>query len=384
MPSQANANVGTNDIGSGKEGVYATSFGDLPNETAYYSPELKADMRPEINKAMEPMLASLKAHTTTSGGPGTAGYAMVPVYVDPLLVDRTRKQTPLVELIRRVTNKGMTADYNVITEKGGGFTAAEDSGFGEKDNTYDRQSEPIKSLYAVGRVTGQSQAAQPSFTVGGLTPQAGNAYGTFSDAVAPNAMQLEVLIAARAIKEMEEDLIINGNKTTSYAYGPNGTEFDGIIQLQGTTNQLDLSGAALTWDDIEEVTQYAFDDGGHLSLAIAASNVVVQIRKIMIDVFRMGPQDIQASGLVFGIPQAIQIDTVAGRVTVLPSRFMTNTSGSKQIYFLDMDYIEVRVLLDMTYEKLAKTNDSEKFMLKMYECFIMRAPQFNSFITNIE
>jgi len=84
---------------------------------------------------------------------------MVPIYVDPRIVDVTRKFTPIVELIARVTNQGMTADYNKITAKGGGYTAAEDAALAETNDTYDRQSTPIKWLYAVGRTTGQMQAA---------------------------------------------------------------------------------------------------------------------------------------------------------------------------------------------------------------------------------
>jgi len=63
--------------------------------------------------------------------------------------------------------------------------------------------------------------------------------------------------------------------------------------------------------------------------------------------------------------------------------YLSNTSGAKQIYFLDTDYIEMRVLQDMTYEPLAKTNDSNKFMLKIYECFVMKNPAFNAFIDDI-
>ena len=58
---------------------------------------------------------------------GTAGLSLIPIYVDPIIIDETRKFTTLVELIPRVTNQGTTADYNRMTAKGGGFTAAEDA-----------------------------------------------------------------------------------------------------------------------------------------------------------------------------------------------------------------------------------------------------------------
>ena len=91
-----------------------------------------------------------------------------------------------------------------------------------------------------------------------------------------------------------------------------------------------------------------------------------------------------ASGsLPFGISPSIVLETMAGRIPVIFSRFLSDVSGAKQIFFLDTDWIEMRVLLDMTYEEFGKTNDSNKFMLKIYECLIMRNPAFNSFIDNI-
>ena len=98
---------------------------------------------------------------------------MIPIYVDPRIVDTTRKETPLVELIPRVANQGMYADYNKITAKGGGFTAAEDAALSETNTTYDRASTVIKFLYAVGRVTGPTQAAMPSYMLEGFQPQGG-------------------------------------------------------------------------------------------------------------------------------------------------------------------------------------------------------------------
>jgi len=122
----------------------------------------------------------------------------------------------------------------------------------------------------------------------------------------------------------------------------------------------------LTYDDIETAILYAIQDGGRPKLGVASPSVVKDIRKIIIDTYRYNPGD------------------MAGRIPVIFSRFLSDTSGAKQIYFLDTDWIEMRVLLDMTYEEFGKTNDSNKFMLKIYECLIMRNTAFNSFIDNIQ
>ncbi len=367
--------------GTGKVGnydcksAYSHSFGALKDETRYVDAWNQIDFRDKLKQLMS---IGMKALTSTTGGAGTAGYALVPIYVDPRIVDVTRKFTPLVELIPRVTNQGLTADYNNITAKGGGYTAAEDAALPETTDTYVRASVPIKFLYAVGRITGQMQAAMPSYILEGFQPSGAGLGGgsPFSPAGVPNAKQLEVIMKAREMRELEESLIVNGDASTT------ATQFSGIVKLQSTTNVVDLSSAALTWDDIETAVRYAFDDGGRPKIAVASSSVVQDIRKIIIDTFRYNPSDIGGT-LPFGVAAAIVLQTMVGPIPVIPSMYLSNTSGAKQIYFLDTDYIEMRVLQDMTYEDLAKTNDSQKFMLKIYEALIMRNTAFNSFVDDI-
>lgn len=379
MESVKMAEVGTKAIASGfdAKGAYAHSFGNMANETTYVDGWKGVDTRPQLKSYVD---MGMKALTSTAGGTGTTDYTLVPVYVDPRIVDVTRKFTPLVELIPRVTNQGRTADYNRVTAKGGAFTAAEDAALNETNDTYSRQSTAIKYVYAVGRVTGQAQASMPSYILQGFE-SSGSGLGAgspFSSAGAPNAKQLEVVMKARQLREKEEDLIVNGDKDTT------STEFDGIVELQDGTNEYDADSSSLTWDMIEETVRYAFDDGGRPKLAVCSSSVLVDIRKIMIDTFRYGPADMTAGAeLPFGVSPQLVLQTMVGNIPVIPSMFLSNVSGSKQIYFLDTDYIEMRVLQDMTYEDLAKTNDSQKFMLKVYECLIFKAPQFNSYIDNI-
>lgn len=373
--------IGTGNVGNlNYNSAYSQTFGNMPDGTVISNGWENIDMRPEIKSLVDKGIkAQLKSLSSSTGGAGTAGNAMVPVYVDPVIVDRSRKATPFAELIKRVTNLGLTADFNVITAKGSAYTANEDAPLPEADDTYDRVSKSIKFLYAVGRITGQAQAAYPSYIVQGLQAQgAVPGQGNYSDQSAPNAMELEILMKARQLKELEENLIFNGDSSTT------STEFDGLIQLQSTTNQKDVSNAALTWDDIEDAIQLALDDGGLPKVAACGTAVLADLRKLMIDAFRFGPDQLtQGASLPFGVSANLVLHTAAGPIPVIASRFLSNTSGSKQLWFLDTDVIEMRVLQDMTFEKLAKTNDSEKFMLKMYECLINRAPQFSSFIDNI-
>lgn len=381
--------------GEASKDYYYASFGNYPDLQPYsagmnrmYKAQLKGlEPRKAITKSLN-IDAEAKSLQTTTGGTGTAGNALIPVYLDPRVVDISRKYTPLTELIPRVANQGTTADYIRVTAKGSAGTNVEDAALSDVAHTRSRVSKSIKYLYSVGRVTGPAQAAIPAFTFGGYNPTgAGNVNESpFSDAQAPNAMQQEVLLAARALKEFEENLIINGNATTngvSGNTGPDGSEYDGIVQLQSTTNQTDLSGADITWDNIQNAVKEAYSNGGRPNLAICSASTYTDITSLMIDTFRITPGD-NVTELVFGISAQVSLNTIVGMIPLIPSMFLDDTADSRSVYFLDMDWIEMRVLLDMTFEELAKTNDSRKFMLKIYEVLIMRAPEFNACIVNID
>jgi hypothetical protein len=368
------------------DGKYYQSFGNLKNNTTYYDPmglksfnKINSKDSSEIIKKNNPVL---KAFNTETGGAGTAGYAMIPVFVDPRIVDQTRKRTPLVTLLPRVTNQGMYAAYNVITAKGGAFTAAEDDALSETNTTYDREAKVIKYLYSVGRVTGPSFAATPGYNIDSITGSnqaVGNA--AYGNGNAPNAMQLEVLVKTREIKELEENLIVNGNATSSGITGnPDGTEFDGIVQLQSTTNKVDKNTSALDLSDIDTALQYAFDNGGAPNIAICDSATYTDLLGLLNE--KIGYMQAQAT-TEWGFT-AIKLNTMVGQIMIIPSMYLTTTSVSKSMYFLDLSVWEIRVLQDLTYEELAKTNDSRKFMLKMYETLICRNTAFNSWIGEIE
>lgn len=367
-------------------GAYQQSFGNIPHKTRYQvadlksfisgTPKFEVDVRKNMHEAYS---TGLKAHNTESGGAGTAGYAMVPIYVDPKIIDQTRKYTPLIELVPRVTNQGMFADYNNVIAKGGAFTRGEDVSLTETNTTYDRNSTQIKFLYAVGRVTGPSRAAQPSYILAGMQPGSG-AVGPFTDQGAPNAKQQEVLIKTREIRELEENLLVNGNASSSAITGnPNGTEFDGIITLMSTTNTVGKSTSALALGDLDLAIRYAFDDGGRPNLGVCSSDVFTDILGLLQQ--KIGYM--QAMSQVFWGFSTITYNTMVGAIPIIPSMFMSNSSGSKAIYFLDLSVVEMRVLQDLTYEDLAHTNDSDKFMLKIYETLIIRNTAFCSSVTAI-
>ena len=354
--------------------LYAASFGELPDKSLISDPAgFKAgpavDKRPDMKGYFN---LGYKALTGTTGGAGTAGFAMVPIYVDPRVIDTTRKYTPLVELTPRVTNLGLTADFNRLTAKGGAAFLPEDSALAEATDTYERASVGIKYAYSTGRVTGQAIAAYPNYMLQGFSPT-GGATGEFSSAAAPNAKQLEVLVKTRALREAEENEILNGDTSSN----PDG--FDGIIKTQGVVNTVDKDTSALALDDIETAIQYAFDDGGRPNLAVCSSGVYTDLLKLLTP--KIGY--LSPTKEVFWGFNTIVLNTMVGEVPVIPSMFMSNVSGSKAMYFLDMSAIEMRVLQDVTYQEMAITSDSQKFFLKTYESLVIKNTGFNSSITEI-
>lgn len=375
--------VNENYTGTGQGGLsgvmprnasYATSFFDTPDTTTYVDLLGNVDIR-EQYKSKIGELVERKALDSQAGGAGTAGYAMIPVNVDTRLIDDSRKYTPLVELIPRVTNMGTTFDYNKITSKGSAGTNIEDPALSEADDTQDRYSVNIQRLYSVGRVTGFANAAMPAYQLEDFQPSGSGLQGSgFSNVGAPNGFQKEVATKFRSLKEREEGLIINGNKTTSnYSNDPDGTEFDGLIQLQSTTNQNDVDDY-VSFDVIEDTNRLAYDDSGRPNVIVGGSSVITDVRKAVRDQIRYAggsPQEV----LNVNVPSGLVIDLMQGPAVAIPSQFLSNTTGAKQLWFLDMNTIEMRVLQDATYEKLAQNGDSQKFMIKEYLALANRSPQ---------
>jgi len=380
------AQTGNIESGFAPATAYEQSFGKMANNTCYQNPygldykSLAVDERDKEKGALGSAYMKglekfeMKAHSIgglTANTGNAVGVSTIPVYLDPRIVDVTRKWTPFVELVPRVTCTSNVYTWNKITAKGGAVALAEDAALTETNTTYARSATPIKYLYAVGRVTGPAIAAQPSFVLEGMT--ATGATGAFGAQAASNAKQQEVLVKTREIRELQEELMITGDATT------NPEEYDGVIELMSSTNTVDKNTSALGLADIDTAIKNAFDDGGRPNLAICSSGVYTDLLGLL--TAKIGYM--QPTQQVFWGFTTIVLHTMVGDVPVIPSMFMSNVSGSKAIYFLDMSVVHMAVLQDLTYFDLARTNDSEKFALKCYEALIIRNTAFCSSITEI-
>ena len=348
------SNLGFADMGQVDiHGVYKSSFGDAPHGTVYAGWEGKTFTR-NLRKTEKHVADTVtKAYTSTIGTtPTNAGQVLVPVWVDEDIVDLTRIDTPLVNLIPRVTNRGLTADWNQITAIASGVFLAEDAALPDQDDTFVRQFTPIKFGYAIGRVTGQLQAGARGYI---------------------DAMALAVRNKTLAIKRLEENTLINGDATA------NPLEYDGlIVEITANGQVINQGGLAITLDDVQQIITDAYNNGGLPNLLVTDANTLQAIKALVLEQFRFVDDLDVAWGL-----KTTAFASHIGVIPIIPSRFMPQVSGSRALLALDLSVIEMRVLQDVTMELLAKVNDSQKFFLKVYEALIIKASPFNGIITNI-
>lgn len=369
---------------------YDNSFYGVADDTVYADPvgsvmqspdfdmksAMAVDMRKEWSERIESNLTQLKSMGTDVGGTGLTDNVLIPIAYRNELVDQTRKQTPISFVIRSVTNKGILAAYKQVTSKPTAFFARENAALVSSDPNFDVLSETIKYMYAKGSVTGPLNAAAPGYNLmGTMPPQSGDPRAQFGNASAGNANQLNVLLQARALLELEEETLINGDKST------NPEEFDGIVTIMGTTNTVDKNSTALDLDDYVTAARFAYEDGGYVNFAFCDTVTYQKTLELIND---------KVSLREFGETQeygftAIKLRTgfSNGAIPLVPSRFLSSVDGSRSVYMLDLSVWEKRVLQDMTYEKLGKSKDSDEFFLKKYMCLICLAEQFNASITEI-
>jgi len=323
------------------EGAYEVSFGNVPEGTIVDDVFRKARWE-EIQKALD----------LTSG----SGQTILPLYVDPDIIDRTRRDTPLVEVIRKVTNKGRTADYNAITAKGGARFRSEanaESNLSAADDTYARASTAIKYCYAVGSVTGPAKAALASYT---------------------NATALEIQNKTKDLYRLVDNVLINGDTSTQTSAREiqAGDEFDGFIALVTTNTTANGATNSDLIEDIRAARDSAYNNGGVTDLLVMYSNTKSVLEGQIMSYQRY----IDKTELAFGTKVSAFDD-----MAIVKDRYMPSTAASRQVLVLDTSVCEQRILQDATLEELAQTGDSKPFMIKWYGALIVKAETFCARVT---
>ena len=319
------------------ESLYKASFGDMPDETTYDDGFGKVETMVDDSGDIVVNNGTLHKAVNVGAASGAAGYALTPIVWDPDVVDITRKLTPLLTLIPKVTNKGKVAQYYRITARGSASWGAEDPALSETDDTKEEDSASIKYLRVTGRVTGVAQIAGAHFE---------------------SSMQREVINKTQSINEALENALLVGNNSTDQ-YQP-----DGLQQIL-TSNTSDVGGA-VALSDVKKMVSDCFVAKGAPNLLITDPYTADDLVEQQMDYVRYQDPNVT---IAWGL-QVPSLQTVVGRIPVLVSQFMPTTTGSRRIFCINTHFVQRRVLQDVTFERLAKTSDSEKFLLKTYQTVI--------------
>ena len=281
----------------------------------------------------------------TSGGTVTA-YGLMPSFFDPALVDRTVRQTPLLRLLPRKAVRGRSYVYNAMTAKavptngtaGQGFKG-DDAALAEDVDTWTAVSTTMKYAYVTGRITGPAQASGLGYI---------------------NLLAEDIKIKQQEMNEILENEIVNGATATN-ALGFNG------LRAAISTNTTAAGGAAITLDNIRTDMNTVFEANGNVDLVVTDGSTFNTIKGLLMDFQRNVERP--SGQMDFGIPDAFTFDGAL----FIKDRFMPTGGASKDILYLDLRYVFLAVLQDITFEELAKTNDSQKYMLKWYGSLIVTA-----------
>lgn len=320
-------------------------------------------MIPVLQKQFHGELA--KATSITGAAAGTADKVRIPLYLDPDLVDRTRIDQPFLSLVPKRTNYGRTAEFDYISTVGAANWEAEDASGDPATDTKTRSSTPIKYLRAYGRVTGAYEAATRQFFSSGAS---------VAGEPMPDANAEEIKLRSMAMVRKLGDTVLDGDVTTY------PLQFDGVFQLitnDATTVTDKATTGSLAISDLRTSIRGCMDNGANRSTLLGVCDLAsYDDIKALLQSYLRYPAPTQ--NLAWGI-ESINFEGIP----IIADRNISSTGGSKWLAFVDMEQAELRELQPMSYEPLAKTNDSRKFMMKQYCTFIMKAPNFCALIKRI-
>ena len=332
--------------------AYQISFGNLPNKTVYldklrgfFDEKKSIDKRDEI-KALtttSPLFATGTSYSGTSGSIPV----LIPTIVDTQLYDLTFRETPLASgLLPRVTNNGLFADYVKRTALPSAKWKAETQALQSAEATYTRAALPVKFCYAVAELSGPLMVASK---------------------VWQDALRIETEAQYRSLRELEENTIINGNPTAGDADG--GTTdynaFQGLIDLI-TTNYTNKSSAVVTLANMRDAIRTIREAKGAPDLIVTDYKTLDDVKSLIQDLLRYPAP---TANVNFGIESI----TFEG-IPIIPDLFMPTTATAREMLILTVrkqGNIQLRVLQDATFEELAKTADTYKFMIKEYFTMIV-------------
>lgn len=340
--------------------AYDRYFRDLPKGSIYHDPLRGTSHLGAIGQAHMPAYEAFDEamrEGTSFGGAiehvrKTLQLSDWTLPVTPLkeVYSQVFTQTPVYGLLPRVSHRLKTVDLDRLTAMGTAKWKAEGGTPDEGEDTYAPYSTTQKYAMTKGKTTGPMQV------LGGAIR---------------NVAQWDQGLKFTQVALLIENTIINGNPAANAGDGGVGDAlaFKGIRQQITDTADatLDINpGAAddntvLARADIRKVRKGLWKYGGVGDLGITDGTTFDSFKATLeanygVNVVNPNPQ-LQAFGF--------ENYTFDG-MTVVKSNVMPDTDGAREFLVVDSRALAMYHSLDMTMEPLAKSGDSDEYMVKSY------------------
>lgn len=301
-----------------------------------------------------------KADSTTS-----LASSFMHVIADQNVTFLYKRPYPLQAVIPVEANMGKTASWDVVGpyEIASAAAGSEDPTLVESDMTAHNQTDTVKYLYAVGRLTKAVKLA-------GLT-----------QIPARDVKAIRIDMAQDAIRALRERMMIgvtrNLQSTTNNFQSAGALEYKGIyehIQANTATPTYITAGASVdTYGEIMKELDNSYNKmvlyGMQPTLAVCDYTTFGIIRRGLAEYIRYGGEPVKTIA-----PGVQKIDLVFpnNSVSLMPHPFLPMTTGGAygNIFLLDTRLWARRVLWQDTYEELANINTSDKFVISAAETLI--------------
>jgi len=315
------------------------------------------------NKYVGDMLVKERGTATSEYASGTSFSStsgslpsLIPIWMSPDIINLSRKMTPVYELLPKQAVRGK---FYVWNKKTYATTNAafkpEGAPMLDYDDTVSTSVIPMKYCYAIGRVTGPMQVAGRGYL---------------------DAERTEIMDKSQALLQKLENEIINGNTSTD----SNG--FNGLLASISTnsTTLSDVISVSALRTSVMHARQGAESysavlGGGNPDLIITDLQTLDDLKALLAPYLRYP----DVSGKIGWGITTITFE----QIPIIASRFMTTTTTSKSVIVIDTSKVRLGVSLDITFERLAKTDDSNKFYLKWYGALLVLAETHCSKIITI-
>jgi hypothetical protein len=331
------------------DAVYESSlaFKGVPNETLYLDALDKIDKRESKKGYLEKYIKEIYDSIPMVQKATLSTAITAPTIIDADIIDRVRREMPVIELIPRRTNRGKVASYNAETVRSSGAFLSEGASLNDQDDTYANNTANIKYSYVVGGVTGPAQAHEAHYI------------DLWAEVIRSKTL---------ALKELHEQTFLTGSTSTD-------NQYDGLNNLI-TTNTQAKSTTNILLDDVGTNLDSSRAYGGRgKKIAITDYTTLRDIKSQMM----ASVHYIDKNQIAWGLTAVTYED-----LPIVPSRFSNTTSGSKRFYIVDTEVTEFRVLQEPVMEELAKTADHRRFFVKEYSVPIIKHEARCAMITGLK